>query len=342
MSKTTFATNDTLTKQVYEEELFQDVMIESWAAKFMGETKNSLIQVKSDLTKEQGDKIIFGIRQLLTGDGVTSGQTLENNEERLTTYSYTLSLEQYRHAVRDNGAMSRQRAMFSIDNESRDALKEWGVQKIDKLCINALLASPTKTLYRDGVAGAFSGTATQSTAKTALTAANSKITPNFITGLRAWAMTGGNAATYRIRPVTIDGKSYYVLLVNPAVMYDLRTDSTFQSAMKDAQERGKENPLFRHSTAIWDDVVIHESERVALFTDGGGGSVVGSHGVLCGAQALCWAWGKRGSIVQDEFDYGNEHGYAWEMIAKAGKPVFNSKDYATVGVTLAASSVINV
>jgi len=125
-------------------------------------------------------------------------------------------------------------------------------------------------------------------------------------------------------------------------MYDLRVDSTFQQAMKDAQDRGKDNPLFRSATAIWDDVVIHETERLPLFTDGGSGSTVGAHCVLMGAQALVWAWGKRPEVVQDTFDYGNEHGFATKMIGKAGKPKFNSKDYAVIGVTLAATNITGV
>jgi N4-gp56 family major capsid protein len=208
--------------------------------------------------------------------------------------------------------------------------------------VAALLASPTKILYRDGVAGAPSGTASSSTAKTALTAANSKITPNFISALRVWAKTGGAAATYRIRPVKIEGAEFYILLVNPAVMYDLRTDSTFQTAQKDAQDRGKDNPLFRGATAIWDNVVIHETERIPLFTDGGGASVAGAFGALMGAQALCWAWGERPNTVQQEFDYENEMGWAWEMIAKAGKPKFNSKDYGTVGVVFSCTNVTTI
>lgn len=343
MSKTTFATNNALTKEIWDEELFQDVVIESFfGSRFMSASTNAMIQEKTELTKEKGDQVTFGIVQNLTGDGVTEGQTLEGNEERLVSYDYSVSLGRYRHAVRDNGALDRQRAMFSIDEVSREKLKIWGAEKIDKLIIAALLASPTKTLYRDGVAGAFSGTATQSTAKTALTAANSKLTPNFISALRTWAKTGGAGATYRIRPIRIDGKDMYVLLVNPAVLYDLRIDSTFQSAMKDAQDRGKDNPLFKSAVAIWDDVVIHETERISLFTDGGSGSVTGSHGLFLGAQAGVFAWGQRPETKQEEFDYGEEHGYAWAMTAKAGKPKFNSKDYAVIGVTLAATNVTGV
>lgn len=341
--KTVFSTSNALTKKLWEERLFRDVEIESYfVSRFMSESDNNIVQVQTDLTKSQGDQVTFGVVSNMTGDGVTSGQTLEGNEEGLVSYDYSIVLEQYRHGTRTRGKLDVQRAMFSIPDVSKNKLKIWGAEKIDKLLVAALLASPTKILYRDGAAGVPSGTSSSSTAKTALTAANSKITPNFISALRVWAKTGGAAATYRIRPVKIESTEMYVLLVNPAVMYDLRIDSTFQAAMKDAQDRGKDNPLFRGATAIWDNVVVHETERIPLFTDGGGASVTGAFGALMGAQSLVWAWGERPNTVQEEFDYKNEMGWAWEMMAKAGKPKFNSKDYGTVGVCFAATNVTTI
>lgn len=341
--KTIFTTSNALTKKLWDEDLFRDVQIESYfVSKFMSENMNNLVQVQTDLTKSKGDQVTFGIVPNLSGDGVTSNQTLEGNEEGLNSYDYAIALEQYRHGTRTRGKLDVQRAMFSIPNVSREKLKIWGAEKIDKLLVAALVASPTKILYRDGVAGAPSGTSSSAAAKAALTAANSKLTPNFISVLRVWAKTGGAAATWRIRPVSVDGGEYYVLLVPPAVMYDLRIDSTFQTAMKDAQERGKNNPLFRGAVAIWDQVVVHETERISLFTDGGGASVTGAFCAFMGAQSLVWAWGERADTVQQEFDYGNEVGWAWQMIAKAGKPKFNSKDYGCVGVCLAATNVTGI
>lgn len=343
MAKTTFATSDPEVKKLWEERLFRDVEIESYfVSRFMSEDENNLVQVDTKLTKSQGDQITFMLVPNLVGDGVTSGTVLEGNEEGLNSHDYSITLEQYRHATRTKGKLDVQRPAFSIPDVSRSKLKIWGAEKIDKLLISALTSSFTKYLYRDGVAGAPSGTGTASTAKTALTAANSKLTPNFISALRVWAKTGGAGQTYRIRPVKIDGQDWYVLLVPPACMYDLRIDSTFQTAQKDAMERGKSNPLFRGAVAVWDNVVVHETERISLFNDGGGASVDGAFCAFMGAQALVWAWGERPNTVMEEFDYKNEIGWAWEMIAKAGKPVFNGTDYGCVGVCLAATDVTGI
>jgi N4-gp56 family major capsid protein len=343
MAKTSFATSDALVKKAWEEKLFRDARKESYFEKFTGTDSDSLVHVQDQLEKQKGDKITFGVRMRLSGAGVTGSSILENNEEKLTTYDYSLSLEQYRHAVRDDGALTRKRAMFDIDSESETALKTWGSEKIDALCFDALGLStgsgvtPSKVFYKTS-SGVTANSA--ATAKSGITvAADSKLTPAMISAIKAWAKTGGNRQYVPLRPLKIGGKSYYVLLVHPDVMYDLKIDSTFAQAQREAEQRGSENPIFTGATAIWDGVVIHEHENCHIGTDGGGGSIPWAKGALLGAQSLCWSWGMRPEVVQETFDYGNQHGYAWSMICAAGKPVFNSLDYGSLGVYTSRTNV---
>jgi N4-gp56 family major capsid protein len=347
MAKTAFSTSNDLTKKAWEEKLFRDSVKESYFSKFQGGGSDSVVQVKEQLSKDKGDKITFGLRMRLSGAGVTSGQILEGNEERLVTYSNSVSLEQYRHGVRDDGAMSRQRAMFEISDESRLAIKDWMAEKIDQLQFDSLgigsgsTVDPTKIFYKTG-ASTFLATGTAGTAKAALNASNSLLTLNFISFIKAWAKTGGNRQYIPIRPVKVDGKEYYILLVHPDALFDLKASSEYQQAQRDAQERGKTNPLFTGASAIWDGVVIHEHENCAVATDGGGASVAWTKAVFMGAQSLVWAWGKRPEVIQETFDYGNEQGYGIDMIAGVAKSKFNSLDYGSVGVYLARTNVSGV
>lgn len=341
MAETIFTTSDALTKKVWDEKLYRDAVKESYFAKFMQTGSSALVQTKTQLEKEQGDKITFGIRMKLQGAGVTSTQTLEGNEEDLTTHDSSVTLEEYAHAVKDRGPMDRQRAMFSIDEESRSAIKDWMSEKQDALAFAAILNAPTRIFYKDQAAGALSNTTVAATAKAALGSTHSKLTPGFISYLKAWAMTGGGRTGSQIplRPVKVNGKNYFILLVHPDNMYDLKIDTTFSQAMREAQERGKDNPLFEGATAIWDGVVIHEHENCTTGTDAGGGAIAWSKGVFMGAQALVWAWGRRPKVVEETFDYGRKHGYAVSMIAGTAKPVFNSVDYGSLGVYLARTQI---
>lgn len=328
MAKTAFATNNALTKKAWDEKLFRDTLKESYFSRFMGKDAGSLIQVNEQLTKDKGDNVTFGIRMRLSGAGVNSGQQLEGNEEKLTTYNFNTSLEEYAHAVRDAGPLDRQRVIFSIDEESQAALKGWGAEKIDQLCFDAVLSSPTKIFY--------GGTATS----TATIAAGDKITPAMISKAKAWAKVGGNRSQTPLRPVRVNGKEYFILLVHPDVMYDLKQDSTFAQARREAEVRGKDNPIFSGAEAIWDGMVIHEHENIPIVTNWGAGTnVAGAKCTIMGAQSLVWAWGKRPSVVAEEFDYGREHGYAWSMIAKTAKPIFNSVDYGSVGFYVSRTAI---
>lgn len=319
-------------KQIWEEKLFRESIVDSYfMPRFSGEGNDNIVQVKTDLAKTRGDRINFGLRFKLNGAGITSGQTLEGNEENLTDTTWTTTLEQYRHAVRDDGAMSRQRKMFDISAESRSALVDWGAEKIDDLIFDALDTDKDATgaiyLYQD--AGVNKYSVTKATAEAAVEQTD-KLNLDFISYIKSFAKTGRGRTFNPIKPIKVNGRSHYVLLVHPDALYDLRVDSQFQQAMREAQGRGNENPLFNGATAIWDNVVIHEHERVPTKVSGNGGWLVnGCEAYLLGAQSICYAWGQRPKLTSKMFDYDNEIGYAWSMISKADCPYFswNSVNY---------------
>lgn len=340
MAKTVFATNNALKKVAYEEELFRDTLPDSYFySRFMGESKSSIVQVNTKVEKGQGDQVKFGIRMNLNPVWVlgSTNTQLEGNESKLTTYDFSLTLEQYRTAVRDNGELDRKRPMFDIDAESEAALKEAGADKIDELCFTALQTSPTKCFY-GSAASTIAAAADLATAKTSTVAAG-KLDMTMISALRTWAETGGNGAYVPLRPVKVEGGEYYILLCPPDVLFDLKTNSNFQQAMREAQERGKSNPLFKNATAIVDGVVVHSHRKMNTGTAATGQAQMWGQCAFMGAQSLCWAWGKRPKIIQDTFDYENEHGYAWNMICKTGKPVFNSLDYGSIGLVVTRSNI---
>lgn len=338
MAKTAFATGNALTKKLWDEKLFRDIVKMSYWSKFEAENSSALVHVKTNLEKSKGDKETFGLRMRLTGSGITSGQTMENNEEKLVTYTDDVTLEQYRHAVRDEGEMDRKRAVFDISVEAEQAIKDWGAEKIDQLKFDAMFAAATKVMYLDS-SGDPKSTTSFALAKAQLNATNSKLTPELISAIKTNAMTGGARSYVPLRPIKVDGGEYFVLLVHPDAMFDLKRSTEFAQALREAEVRGPKNPLFKNATAVWDNVVIHEHENVTIGTDGGGSTVPFSYGAFMGAQALIWAWGKRPQIVKETFDYGDEEGYCWKMIGGVTKPQFNSVDFGSVGVAVARTNI---
>lgn len=337
MAKLNISTSNALAKKLWVEKLIREIPLEGFFAPMMGTDSSSLVHQKTDLEKSSGDNITFGLKKRLTGAGVTGNQILENNEERIQLFSDSVSLELYRHAVRDEGKLNRKRPAFNVTEEQRDAIKTWGSEKIDGLCFDAAFGSFTSVGYLNG-SGVFTVGA-EAAAKAAMSATNSKITPAYVSAMRVLAKEGQGRAQEPLLPIKWKGKDYYVMLVNNEVIYDMKQNSVFTNAWTYAQERGEDNPLFRSAELIWDGVVILGNERVPKADDGGGSTVHYSKGIFCGAQSLIWAWGEKPYMVEDEFDYKNEMGISYNMICGVKKPSFNSKNYGSFGVYCAATKI---
>ena len=131
MATTAFSVNHPLATKIWAKKLMREALKETYASRFMGESKNSLIYVKNDLNKSAGDTVHYGLRMQLSGTGIMGDNTLEGNEESLTTYRDSLLIDQLRHASRSSGQMSEQRVPFSVREEAMDGLRDWWADRID-------------------------------------------------------------------------------------------------------------------------------------------------------------------------------------------------------------------
>jgi len=344
MASTIFETNNALTKKAWNEKLFRESVKDSFFSLYMGEGSDKVVHVKNELTKSQGDNITFGLRVQLQGDARVGNEKLEGFEKELPLFNDSVSLEQYRQAIRRKGRLTKQRAMFAIDEEHKTALKEWGTTFIDQLCVDKILEAPTRVVYQ--VSGTFtvaSGGAAATTAATAMHASNTLITPKLISQARTYAKTGGMVNGVRrfmpIKPIPIKGKSYYVLLVTEDQLNDLQNNSDMMTAHREARERDIDNPIFQSADLIYNGVCIRGYEKLPNALGGAGANVNYGKGVLLGAQSLIWAWGEKEDVLMEQFDYQNEIGWAWHMLAGCKKPKFNSEDFGSLGFYTASSNI---
>jgi N4-gp56 family major capsid protein len=327
MAKAAVATGSSGKQQVYEEMLFQDTAKEAYFQRFMGGGNDSIVNVNTKLTASKGDDVRFGLVKRNTNRAIVDG-TLEGNEQNLTDLYDNVTIHKYRLGIRTEGEMDVKRPFWDLNSTMRSNLKTQGGEEIDQLCMDALVDSPTKIFY--------GGAATSTTTLTA----NDKLTPELISKAKTWAKNGGNRAQTPLRPVRVDGKNYFVMVVHDDTLFDLNRNSEFNQSRREAEVRGKENPIFTGAYAVHDGVVIHSHENVPLTTDWGSGSDVnGSKCTLMGAQSLLWAWGRRPRLVEADFDYENEVGLEWSMLAGVKKPKFDSLDYGSIGVYVARTKI---
>ena len=149
------------------------------------------------------------------------------------------------------------------------------------------------------------------------------------------------------------------MFIHPWQAFDLKNNATFAQAQREAQNRGKDNPIFTGALGVWDGVIIHEHEyvphllaatttnfsfRAATDVDSDTQFTNGVHAfraLLCGQQAAVFAQSKDSlGMVEETFDYKNKVGYATGLIGGIQKISFNSKDYGVIAVDTAATALV--
>lgn len=316
-AETAFATGDALTQTLWSAKLFREAMGEFFFKKFSGKSDTSIIQTKTDLTKKKGDQITFGLRMKLGGRGVTGSTKIEGNEEALTFYDFSVTVDSLGNAVKAQDKMSLQRPAFDLRGEFKDALKDWLSEIVDIETIEALSASPsTNRVY-------YGGSATSD----ATLAVTDTLTSTLISKLKRQA----KLATPRLRPVMVDGKENYVLITHPYNLKALRAETAWLNAYRDAGVRGNKNPIFAGGDSYWDGVMVHEYERILTYsTWGSGGDVTGTRSLLLGSQAGVHAYAQYPAWYEKLFDYYRIPGVATDIIYEVAKTVFNSEDFGVI------------
>jgi len=347
MAATSYGLNHPLAVKAWSARLFEEVTKESYVGKFLGNSSNSLIQRKTELSKAPGDRIRVGLRMLLTGDGVQGDATAEGNEEALTTYSMDVYIDQLRHAVRSGGKMSEQRVPFSVREEAMQGLKDWWMERLERSVANHLTGNTAQTDAR--YTGLNSTTAPDSSH---WLFANGEGTEASMSNSSTWgfsltmldkAVVKAKTLSPKIRPVRVNGRDYYVAFLHPNQVYQLRT-STNTGQWLDIQKSAMagmdsaQSPIFTGALGVYNGVVLHEWSYLPSFTSSNA-NITGSvyRGALCGAQAAVMATGgSDGSSVtwrEELFDYGNQLGVLGGMIFGVKKTVFNSTDFGTIALS---------
>lgn len=316
---------EALVQKLWAKKLFIDAQVEEYFQThgFIGEGPNFLIEKKTELSKDQGDQITFGLTMKLSGDGVDDDATLEGFEEEIEAYDFPITVHQKRHAVRLKGKMEEQKAAYKMRSDAKEKLKTWLTEYLERERFRILGTNPTAgRTFLTSADHATVGTLDDT----------DLLTTEYISTVKRKALL----AQPKIRAVRIKGDTHYVMVVHPFVARDLKKDEKWVNAQKDANLRGETNPLFSGALGIWDGVVLHEHELVRRTTDGGGGAHV-AWNLFMGCQAGVWAVAQEPFWREKLFDYDNQTGFATGLIHGFAKTKFNNEDYGLITVVSSAA-----
>lgn len=355
MSATGYSTSHALTRKGWARLLLHETLKDAYIGRFIGEGSDSLIQIQTDLKKNKGDNVTFGLRMQLSGDGVQGDNTLEGSEEALVTYNDSLSINQLRHAVRSQGKMSEQRVLFDLRNEAKMGLKDWWAARLDTWFFNQVCGNIVQTDTR------YTGhnAVTTTDASHILRAGGSTVTNDadigitaagqFNLGLVDYAVELAKTATPAIRPVVVDSEPFYVCFLHPHQVTSMRrsTDTNQWTDLQKAAMQGgmvSKNPIFTGALGVYNGVIFHETPRVSLgVSTAGAADTDVRRAVLCGAQSAMIGYGSEDgqdsmSWTEELFDYGNQLGVAAGQISGLKKSRFNSSDFASIVIATHAAA----
>jgi N4-gp56 family major capsid protein len=323
MANTTITIAPELVQQAWAKDTWKAGVEQTFFDKFTGTSADSIVQVRTELQKGDGDTINIPLLMKLKGKGVTGDNQLEGNEEALIYRNFKVTIDQLRHAVRLQGKMDEKKTQINMRKDAKMALSYWLANIIDGQIFSALSANPTsdRVCYAGG-----------KTSESAITA-DDKFTADLIGKAKRIAMADKNTM---IRPVKVDGHDTYVLVIDQYQARDLMNDEKWLNAQQYANVRGEKNPIFSGALGMYDGVVVHQSNDIIRETKGATDTLT-SHALFLGAQAAVMAVGDNPTWNEDDFDYHNQIGFEFGRIFGIAKPQFkfdgkNLTDFGCVNV----------
>lgn len=349
MAATDYGVNAPEAVKLWSKSLAREALKKAYVGTFIGENQDSVIQEKTEAKKNPGDRVTITLRMQLNGDGVTEGQTLEGNEESLTTYTDNLFINEMAHAVRSRSKISRQRVPWSVREEARDGLADWFAGRLDtwffnQICGNTAV-SDTRYTGLNTILAPSSNNIIRAGALTTDQAVNADSTKTFDLTLIDKAVNKAKIMTPVMRPIKVGGKAKYVMFLHPNQVRDLRT-STATGQWLDIQKAalsggsGDASPIYTGALGEYNGVVLHEAVRVTngVHSTTSAAQTSTRRAVLCGAQAAAIGFGQgmgfeQWQWVEDEFDYEREFGVSAQTVGGLKKLQFNSQDFSTIVVS---------
>ena len=331
--KTQFATNNALTRKKWAKDLFKIILPGIEYHYLVGIGADSIIQMRTELGKGEGDKITFGIRLPLTGEGIVGRDTVEGNEEKLIFKDFDMTIEELNHAVDTGGKMEEQRIPWDLMSEGKSALQDWWVDKLSDLVIAHLCGDTSfkiagKTFAQDPTAPSTNKVLTvNDTAEASITSAD-MLDLHFLDRMKQLAeLPTGNS--YKVRPLIKGGKKYFRVILHNYVFDALRQNMNvgqFGDLQKAAGKLAFPNVEFEYN-----GMLVSKSERITEPYD----NVYRC--LLLGAQAATFAWGGAGESKGTAMSFVpyEKDAKRYVMIRGGGLPgvkkvVFQGEDYGVI------------
>jgi hypothetical protein len=347
MSSSNFAMLSPDNIKVIQTEIRHEALAESFLLpRFCGKGSNFPIEKITELKRTPGGGLecIMTLVPHLVGDGGVGsvGGKREGREEAMTHFNQKIVIDEIYNSVRNKGSLAEQASVVKFRQEARNALNYWHGNRPDQLIM--LTASGIGYQYNldgslrndllmlDGtqVASEFTSLnfAPYVTAPSAkrhrrwdgatkklVAGDTSALTVSDVPCYKMLLSAKAYAKTHKLMPLRAGGKEWYVVLMQPYALAQLKNDADYKAAVINGGVRGDDNAFFTGAIPTIDGLLIVEYEYVfntngAATRWGIGGDINGTRTLLWGAQALGYADidGNAPKWCEKEFEYDSLQG----------------------------------
>lgn len=364
MSATIVGLNAPHAVKKWSKALGAEVRTQDYFGRFTGKGDNSIIQEKTDLEDEAGDRVSFDLSLRIRGEGVAGDNRVDGTAENLRLLSDEIRIDQYRKQVSAGGRMSRKRTLHDLRTVAKDRSRDWWREFMEQVrfiylsgargCNANFIVSrnwsghagnPIEAPDEDHLL--FGGAASS---KASITEADT-MSRALIERAAVYAemMQEMNPDSQNMAPVTIDGAPHYVMVMSPFQAHALRLE-TGSGGWLDIQKAAlasdaRNNPIFKGGLGMINDVVLHQHRWAVRFDDYGvGGNVQAARALFMGAQAGVMAYGSanresRFDWVEELKDAGNEPVFTAGLIYGFKKTRFGGRDLGVLALDTAAKPI---
>lgn len=366
-----YGVNDTMAVKAWSRKVEFEALKATPIAPLIGESADSIIHRKTELSKGPGDQVTWTLFTKLSGDGVTEGQPLEGNEESLTNYADSVLINELHHAVRvpNEGGVSIdvQRVPFGLRPTGKHLLRDWWASRLSVAFFNHVCGNVAQTNTRyTGLNAVIAPSSTRHLWAGAATTDQTLVeTETMTVDLILAAKEMAQTASPKVKPINpkvmnVNGgvatesddvlEEHYVMYLHPYQVFDLKRDMSDgqwydinQAALQGGQI--SKNSIFTGALGVIDGVILRRADDIPLGVNSSTSAAVSNtrRAVLLGAQACAFATSKSGGETsfkwqEETFDYNRELGISVQAILGMKKVQFNSTDYGTIVVSTYAAA----
>ena len=282
-----------------------------------------------ELGSKAGSEVRVPLRKQLTrtprtttyGTYTYGDTSMLGNEEALVYHDLAVKLGLLKHSVGHNSPdFYYHYTSMDLEDDAEDALKEWLVENHEEAILDCMYEQVPYFVQQQL---SVSAVAHPRTYYAGNVASQAEMSETCIFDAREAMNLRAYARDRKLNPIRIDGGAHFAVLADSYVCMDLRQDEMFRE-LKDAAPRGADNPIVSGAIGVYQNLCIHEYERMRVMTSGANAENIGRV-VLLGADAIAVAYGSRPRIVpRVETSYGDRWGRAIRQVFGASRADFQN------------------